>query len=106
MVAPKKSRRAALVVLLMLIFQLVMLGISFGSRPEISIFCTGFGHGWIQWAFAILHISFLGLLALGVMSLRWHRAMPFYLGALVVGLAALPLQAKLVHTKVLQCDVP
>jgi hypothetical protein len=106
MIFLSKSFAATAIIVLMLIFQIVTLGISLNSHPEISIFCTGPADGWLQWAFSLLHLSFLGLFALGVISLKWHRAKPLYIVALLIGLAALPVQAKLVHSKVLQCDAP
>ena len=106
MILPEKPFTAAPVIVVMLVFQIVMLGVSFGSHPEISILCTGPAPGSVQWPFALLHISFLGLFALGVISLKYHRLRPFYLIVLLVSLAALPVQAKLVHSDKLQCDTP
>lgn len=102
----RKLLTAAPAVLVMLIVQMVALIISLNTYNEISIFCTGPDHGWLQWIFALLHVSFFVLVVVGIVSLKWRRARPFYLIILVAGLAALPVQAKLVHAGVLQCDMP
>jgi hypothetical protein len=97
---------AAPAVVFMLILQVVVLSLSLETYHEISIFCTGPATGWIQWTFALLHLSFLGLLALGLVSLIWRSARPAYLILIFLGLAALPVQATLVLSRVLKCDLP
>jgi len=101
-----KLLTAAPTVLFMLIIQVVVLAVSMNNYYEMTIFCTGPATGWIQWTFALLHLSFLGLLALGVVSLVWRAARPAYLILIVLGLAGLPIQATLVHSHVLKCDLP
>lgn len=101
-----KLLTAAPAVVFMLIVQLVVLFVSWDTYYEITIFCTGPATGWIQWTFALIHLSFLGLLVLGLASLVWLAARPAYLILILLGLAALPVQAMLVHSHVLKCDLP
>jgi len=101
-----KLLTAALAVVVMLALQALVLFVSLDAYHEISIFCTGPATGWVQWTFALLHLSFLGLFALGVASLAWRTARPAYLILIFLGLAALPIQAMLVHSQVLRCDLP
>ena len=103
---PTRLLKAAPAVVTMLILQAVVLGVSLDTYYEITIFCTGPATGWIQWTFALLHLSFLGLFALGIASLLWRAARPAYLILIILGLAALPVQAMLVHSHVLKCDLP
>src|SRR4051812_688938 len=88
---------AAPAVLVMLVFQIMVLIISLDTYGEVSIFCTGPADGLLQWTFALLHLLFLVLLAVGIFSLKLSRVRPFYLIILIISLAALPVQAKLVH---------
>jgi len=97
---------AAPAVLVMLVLQMMVLIISLSTYNEVSIFCTGPAHGLLQWMFALLHLLLFILLAVGIFSLKWRRVRPFYLIILVISLAALPVQAKLVHAGALQCDGP
>jgi hypothetical protein len=97
---------AAPAVVTMLVLQVVVLFVGLDTYYEITIFCTGPATGWIQWTFALLHVSFLGLLALGIASLVWRAARPAYLILICLGLAALPIQAMLVHSHTLRCDLP
>jgi hypothetical protein len=77
-----------------------------GTYYEITVLCTGPASSWLSWVFGLLHLSFFGLLALGKASLAWRAARPTYLILIVVGLAALPIQAMFVHSHVLTCDLP
>ena len=98
---------AAPAVLVMLVLQIMVLTISLDTYGEVSIFCTGPADGGLlQWTFALLHLLFLVFLAVGIFSLKFRRVRPFYLIILVISLAALPVQAKLVHAGALKCDVP
>lgn len=101
-----KLLTAASAVVFMLILQVVALWVGLNGYAEITVFCTGPANGWIQWAFALLHLSFLGLFALGIASLIWRRVRPVYLILILLCLAALPVQAILVHAHVLKCDLP
>jgi hypothetical protein len=101
-----KLLTAAPAVVVMLVLQAVVLFVSMDTYYEITIFCTGPATGWVQWTFALLHLSFLGLFALGITSLAWRAARPAYLILIFLGLAALPVQAMLVHSHVLKCDLP
>ena len=103
---PTNILTAAPIVVFMLILQIVVLFVSLEAYPEISIFCTGPATGWIQSAFGLLHISFLGLLALGMASLAWRAARPSYLILILLCLVVLPVQAVLVQSHVLTCDGP
>ena len=100
-----KLLTAAPAVVFMLVLQVAVLFAGMGTYYEITIFCTGPATGWVQWAFALLHLSFLGLFALGLASLAWHPARPAYVILILLGLAALPVQAVLVHSHVLKCDL-
>ena len=97
---------AASTVLLMLVLQIMVLITSLGNYGEISIFCTGPADGLLPWTFALLHLLFLVLLAAGIFSLKVRWVRPFYLIMLVISLAALPVQAKLVQAGDLKCDAP
>ena len=101
-----KLLTAAPAVVVMLLLQAVVLFVSMDTYYEITIFCTGPSMGWVQWTFALLHLSLLGLFALGLASLAWRAARPAYLILIALGLAALPIQAMLVHSHVLKCDLP
>lgn len=106
MTSLKNLLTSARAVLMMLVLQIMVLITSLGTHGEVSIFCTGPAHGLLPTTFALLHLLFLVLLAVGIFSLKWRRVRPFYLIILVFALAALPVQAKLVHAGALKCDVP
>lgn len=101
-----KLLTAAPAVVFMLVLQVVVLFAGMGTYYEISIFCTGPASSWLSWVFGLVHLSFLGLLALGLASLAWRPARPAYLIVIFLGMAALPVQAALVHSHVLKCDLP
>jgi len=103
---PKKFMTAAPAVMSMLVVQVVALVVSFDRYYEISIFCTGPASSWLSWVFGLLHLSFLGLLMLGIASLAWPAARPAYLILIFVGLGGLAVQATLVHSHILKCDFP
>lgn len=73
---------------------------------EISLFCTGPRSSVLAWGFGLLHLSFLGLFALGMASLPWRVGRLAYVLLILAGFAALPVQAALVHAHVLKCDGP
>ena len=98
---------AAPAVLMMLVLQIMVLVISLDTYGEVSVFCTGPADGGLlQWTFSLLHLLFLALLAVGIFSLKFRRMRPFYLIIMVIGLVALPVQAKLVQAGDLKCDAP
>ena len=98
--------RAKLAVITMLVVQVLVLLIGLDAYYEVTIFCTGPTTSPYSWIFGSLHFAFLGLLGLGIASLRWRNSRPIYLILILVSLAALPMQMKLVHAQVLQCDLP
>ena len=102
----KSLLTARLAVIFMLVVQVVILLVSLETYYEISIFCTGPESSSLSWTFGLLHFAFIGLLVLGLASLARQAARPFYLILTLVGLSALPVQAVLVHSNVLQCDLP
>ena len=72
---------------------------------QISLLCTlstSKQWGWI----AYIHGMFLALLLLGLISFIWPRLRLWYVVLLCLGLAVLPLQARLVEQGVLFCDGP
>lgn len=95
-----------LVVAALLAVQLSLLWLSFGPLDRASVFCTGPNSSAIAGVFGGLHLLFLGLAILGVVSLRFARLRLLYAVLLLLGVTALPLQAKLVSDGQLRCDGP
>jgi hypothetical protein len=85
---------------------LFLLWLSFGPLDRASVFCTGPSSSALAGAFGGLHLLFLGVAVLGVISLRIARLRLLYAVLLMLGIAALPLQAKLVADGQLSCDGP
>ena len=71
-----------------------------------SIFCTGPNESWVAVMFGVVHLTLLALLGLGLFAIRfWSLRLP-YAALLLACLSALPIQAHLVATGNLHCDVP
>ena len=104
MIALKNIRTATSALVTLPIIQAAVLILSLDGYYEISVFCTGPQFSVLSPFFGLPHILFLGLLALGLASLIWRATRPVYFVLAVVGSAALPVQAMLVHKHVLTCD--
>lgn len=98
--------RGAAVVGAMLAVQLVILFESMGPLISISAFCAGPAANPIASIFGAVHLLLLILLALGVCSFRFTSLRLPYAALLLVALCALPVQAHLVSSGQLQCDLP
>jgi hypothetical protein len=93
------------------LFLLVQLGVlwvsvSVSGYEQTSVFCTGPTSSRLSWAFGGLHLLFLALLVMGLLSIKALRLRAPYVGLLTAALVILPVQASLVHRGVLQCDLP
>jgi len=95
-----------LIVAALLALQLLLLWLSLGPLDRASVFCTGPRSSTLAGLFGGLHLLFLALAVLGVVSLRFARLRLLYAALLVLGVAALPIQAKLVSNGQLRCDAP
>lgn len=95
-----------LIVAVLLALQLSLLWLSLGPLDRVSVFCTGPRSSAIAGVFGGLHLLFLGLGVLGIVSLRFARLRLFYAVLLILGVTALPIQAKLVSDGQLRCDGP
>jgi hypothetical protein len=100
------GRYGPLVIALLLTVQVLVLLASLGPLLKVSIFCTGPRSSVLAGLFGGIHLLFLGLLVLGLLSLRFSSLRLAYAALLVIGLGALPLQAMLVSNGDLQCDLP
>lgn len=99
--------RQRLIVGAIMIVQVAILFISLDTNW--SIICTapaGLRPQSVQlaWWFGLLHFMFLGLLLFALTSFIWPRLRLWYVVLLCLGLAVLPLQARLVEQGVLYCD--
>jgi hypothetical protein len=56
--------------------------------------------------FGVLHFAFLGLLGVGLVSLRFRKLRLPYVVLVIAALAMLPVQASLVSHGALGCDGP
>jgi hypothetical protein len=100
------GRHGRLIVAALLIFQLFLLWLSLGPLDRASVFCTGPSSSALAGVFGGLHLLFLALAVLGVISLRIAQLRLIYAVLLVLGIAALPVQSKLVSEGQLRCDGP
>jgi hypothetical protein len=99
-------KHGPLVVATLLVIQVLLLWLSLGPLAQVSVFCTGPRSSTIAGLFGALHLLFLALLFLGLLSFRFAALRPLYAALLILALAALPVQAKLVSDGVLSCDGP
>lgn len=100
------GRRGPLLIAALLALQLLVLLASFGPLMQVSIFCTGPRSSTLAGLFGAIHLLFLGLLLVGALSLRFSSLRVPYVVLLVLGLGALPMQASLVSSGELKCDLP
>jgi hypothetical protein len=100
------GRRGLLFIAALLALQLLLLVASFGPLLQVSIFCTGPRSSTLAGVFGLVHLLFLGLLFMGTLSLRFSSLRVPYAALLILGLAALPLQANFVSNGQLKCDLP
>jgi hypothetical protein len=87
----------------LLLVQFVALSLS--NRFLWSIFCTGPASSNVGIFFGLVHLLFLILLMLGLVSLLASRARGAYITLMLVSLPLLPAQAWLVEQGTLTCDV-
>jgi len=104
MFAFTQDRRGAALVAFLLLLQWALLWLSMDAYVEISVFCTGPASSGLSLPFGLLHLLFLGLLLLGVVSLAAPGLRLSYIALLAAALAMLPVQAVLVSDGVLTCD--
>lgn len=71
-----------------------------------SIFCTGPASSNLGMFFGLVHLLFLGLLILGLVSLFAPRGRLAYITLMLLTLPLLPAQAWLVEQGKLSCDAP
>jgi hypothetical protein len=93
-------------VVALLAIQALLLWLSLGPLAQISIFCTGPRSSTVAGLFGGLHLLFFALVVLGLLSLRFASLRLLYVLLLVMALATLPVQAKLVSSGELRCDSP
>lgn len=100
------GRRGPLLISGLLALQLLLLLASFGPLLQVSIFCAGPRSSTLAGVFGVVHLLLLGLLIVGALSLRFSSLRLPYAALLVLGLAALPMQASFVSNGQLKCDLP
>ncbi len=106
MVSFLHGRLGTALVASLLLLQVCVGWASLSGYEQISVFCTGpASSGW-GWLFGGLHLLFLALVVLGLLSLRAIRVRALYIAFLTAALVLLPLQASLVQRGVMSCDVP
>jgi hypothetical protein len=106
MIGASLGKHGRLVVAALLALQLLLLWLSLGPLYQISAFCTGPSSSAVAGVFGGLHVLFLGLVFLGLFALRFAHVRLIYVVVLLLGAAALPIQAKLVAEGELRCDGP
>jgi hypothetical protein len=94
------------VVAALLVLQVVLLWFSLGVYSEISVLCTAPASKGLGLLFGLIHMLFLALLVLGLISFRFTAVRLPYIALLAAALVALPIQATLVNTGQLWCDTP
>jgi hypothetical protein len=100
------GRNGVIVVSTLLALQLLVLALSVGAFMQISPFCAGPRSSSLGRLFGDLHLLLAGLLVLGLLSLRFSPLRLPYATLLALALCTLPLQARLVSSGQLTCDVP
>jgi hypothetical protein len=101
-----RGRLGAALVGFFLLVQLAVLWMSVSGFEQFSIFCTGPATSKLSWLFGGLHLLFLALLLLGLLSIKAIRLRAPYLALLTAALVILPVQGSFVHRGVLSCDAP
>lgn len=91
---------------LFLVVQLSLLWISVTGYEQFSMFCSGSASSNLSWLFGGLHLLFLALFFLGLLSIKALRLRAPYVALLAAALVTLPVQGDLVHRGVLSCDGP
>jgi len=92
-------------VIALLVAQVALFVLSLDAFMAISVFCT-VTTGASPPILGFVHLAYLGLFFIGVISLSWRRARLPYLAAISLALMALPLQVWLLENDRLQCDGP
>ena len=108
MIAFINGRRGTAFVAVLLIVQigLFLLSMDAGAFAKISAFCTGPASSNLGLLFGLLHLLFLALLMVGLISLQVVRLRALYVGILALAMLTLPFQAVLVANEQLTCDGP
>ena len=101
-----RGRPGATLVGSFLLGQVVILWASVSGHEQFSVFCTGPASSSLSWLFGGLHLLFLVLLILGMLSLKVIKLREPYIALLALALVMLPVQARFVHRGALSCDVP
>ena len=101
-----QGRLGAALVVIFLLGQIVVLWASVSGHEQFSVFCTGPASSSLSWLFRGLHLLFLALLMLGLLSMKVVKLRGHYLALLTLALVMLPVQARFVHRGVLSCDGP
>ena len=106
MFAFAQDRRGTALVAFLLLVQGVLLWLSMDAYKAISLFCTGPSSSGLSLPFGLLHLVFLALLLLGLMSLFVSRLRLPYIALLTAALLLLSIQPVLVWNGILSCDGP
>lgn len=108
MVLQIEDRRGLILVAFLLVIQglLFWLSMQGDAFSRISVFCTGSALRSLSLLFGLLHLLFIVVSVVGVLSLRFPKVRPIYIALIGMGLLTLPIQAVLVSNEILRCDVP
>ena len=101
-----RGRLGVALIAFFLLGQVGLLWASVSGHEEFSVFCTGPASSNLSWLFGGLHVLFLCLLMLGLLSITAVRLRSSYLALLTFALVMLPVQANFVHRGLLSCDGP
>ena len=106
MFAFTQGRRGAAIVAAILFIQLAVFALSMDAYTQISVLCTGPASSGLSWPFGLLHIAFLALFLIGILSFALPTLRLLYIALMTVALLMLPVQASLVSNGTLSCDGP
>jgi hypothetical protein len=84
----------------------VLFWLSMDAYMSISIFCTVSASSHLGLLFSLLHLLFIGLIVLGILSFPLSRLRLPYIALLAAALAMLPVQGELVSDGIISCDAP
>lgn len=87
-----RGRFGAAFVGVFVVVQLGLLWISLTGHEQFSIFCSGPASSNLSWVFAGLHLLFLALLLVGLLSIKAIKLRGAYLALLAAALVMLPVQ--------------
>jgi hypothetical protein len=102
------DRGGAVLVTALLILQLALflLSMDAGAYAKISVFCTGPASSRLGLLFGLLHLLFVVLWLVGLLSLQLTRLRMIYVGLLAASLGMLAVQAVFVFEGTLTSDSP